>query len=148
MSTLATFHLVDLPIVPLYLLCHFSNPCPLLSLSLSSSFCLSLPLFICLPPFSLPVSLSLLTLSLSPSPHFFFLFSLPPTFLSPPLSFPSHLSPSLCLFSKIHRQFPLSFEFNDFFLRTIAYHHCSMRFHTFTLDCEKERCTRNWLPYR
>ena len=52
------------------------------------------------------------------------------------------------LLHQVLRQFPLSFEFNDFYLRTLAYHLTSMRFHTFTLSCEKERCARNWLPYR
>jgi myotubularin-related protein 5/13 len=49
---------------------------------------------------------------------------------------------------QLQRQFPLSFEFNDFFLRIIAYHSFSMRFHTFTMNSEKERCALNWLPYR
>lgn len=49
---------------------------------------------------------------------------------------------------QILKQFPLSFEFNDFYLCTLAYHHCSMRFHTFTADSEKERYANNWLRYR
>ena len=62
----------------------------------------------------------------------------------------SSIYPSLiiCFVSQIRRQFPLSFEFNDFYLRTMAYHVFSMRFHTFTLDSEKDRCACNWLPYR
>lgn len=40
---------------------------------------------------------------------------------------------------QILRQFPLSFEFNDFYLRTMAYHYTSMRFITFCFNSEKER---------
>lgn len=42
-------------------------------------------------------------------------------------------------------QFPLSFEFNDHFLSTIAYHHVSMRFRTFLLDSEHERSESGWM---
>lgn len=42
-------------------------------------------------------------------------------------------------------QFPLSFEFNDHFLSTIAYHHVSMRFRTFLLDSEHERMESGWM---
>ena len=42
-------------------------------------------------------------------------------------------------------QFPLSFEFNDHFLCTIAYHHASMRFRTFLLDSEHERSESGWM---
>lgn len=40
---------------------------------------------------------------------------------------------------QIHRQFPWCFEFNEFYLETMAYHHCSMRFRTFVCDSEKKR---------
>lgn len=40
---------------------------------------------------------------------------------------------------QIQRQFPLAFEFNDFYLRFLAYHSVSCRFRTFLLDCECER---------
>ena len=42
------------------------------------------------------------------------------------------------------RQFPLSFEFNEHFLCTLAYHHMSMRFRTFAMDSEHERHEAGW----
>lgn len=40
---------------------------------------------------------------------------------------------------QIQSQFPLAFEFNEFYLRFLAYHSVSCRFRTFIFDCELER---------
>lgn len=40
---------------------------------------------------------------------------------------------------QIQLQFPLSFEFNEFYLKFLAYHSVSCRFRTFLFDCELER---------
>ncbi|XP_049878278.1 myotubularin-related protein 13 [Pectinophora gossypiella] len=40
---------------------------------------------------------------------------------------------------QLQKQFPLAFEFNDFYLRFIAYHTSSCRFRTFLLDSEAQR---------
>lgn len=40
---------------------------------------------------------------------------------------------------QIQAQFPLAFEFNEFYLRFLAYHSVSSRFRTFIFDCELER---------
>jgi len=41
----------------------------------------------------------------------------------------------------------VAFEFNDFYLKMMAYHYCSMRFHTFGLNSDKERSERGWQDY-
>ncbi|CAG9782497.1 unnamed protein product [Diatraea saccharalis] len=40
---------------------------------------------------------------------------------------------------QLQKQFPLSFEFNEFYLRFVAYHSVSCRFRTFLLDSEAQR---------
>lgn len=40
---------------------------------------------------------------------------------------------------QIQHQFPLSFEFNEHYLKFLAYHSVSCRFRTFIFDCELER---------
>lgn len=40
---------------------------------------------------------------------------------------------------QLQKQFPLAFEFNDYYLRFIAYHTVSCRFRTFLLDNEAQR---------
>lgn len=41
--------------------------------------------------------------------------------------------------AQIQRQFPMSFEFNAFYLKFLAYHSTSSRFTNFITDCEAER---------
>ncbi|BES90651.1 Myotubularin protein [Nesidiocoris tenuis] len=40
---------------------------------------------------------------------------------------------------QIQKQFPLAFEFNEYYLRVLAYQSVSCRFRTFLLDCELDR---------
>lgn len=46
---------------------------------------------------------------------------------------------------QIHSQFPLSFEFNQYFIKFVAYHYVSCRFRTFLHDCELDRCECGWI---
>lgn len=45
----------------------------------------------------------------------------------------------LDLVHQVQLQFPLAFEFNDYYLRVLAYQSVSCRFRTFLLDCELDR---------
>ena len=40
---------------------------------------------------------------------------------------------------QLHNQFPMAFEFSQFYIRFLAYHHVSCRFRTFLLDSESKR---------
>lgn len=63
--------------------------------------------------------------------------------LKPHSSSGSQFAPTFLQFldsvHQIQSQFPLAFEFNEFYLRFMAYHSVSCRFRTFIFDCELER---------
>ncbi|CAH2240141.1 jg6394 [Pararge aegeria aegeria] len=47
---------------------------------------------------------------------------------------------------QLQKQFPLAFEFNDYYLRFVAYHSVSCRFRTFLFDSEAQRAELGLAP--
>ncbi|EDW84800.1 uncharacterized protein Dwil_GK14310 [Drosophila willistoni] len=65
--------------------------------------------------------------------------NLKPSHASTNIAFAPTFLQFLDVVHQLQRQFPMAFEFNDFYLRFLAYHVVSCRFRTFLFDCELER---------